>query len=128
MNMPGVVPGSDKFLGKTDPDGNQLWRVTCMKDQATDFVRVLKKNGFQASMFDYDIEKYTENQRLLSQLKVELTNYNLKIMNMCYFNFQQLFSGLLHLKIMRTFIDGVLRFGIPPTFFMGVIKPAKNAD
>jgi hypothetical protein len=29
---------------------------------------------------------------------------------------------------MRTFIDGVLRFGIPPTFLMGFIKPAKNCD
>lgn len=29
---------------------------------------------------------------------------------------------------MRTFIDGVLRFGIPPKFFMGIVKPVKNAD
>lgn len=29
---------------------------------------------------------------------------------------------------MRTFIDGVLRFGIPPTFIMGVVKPAKNME
>lgn len=29
---------------------------------------------------------------------------------------------------MRTFVDGVLRFGIPPKFFMGIIKPGKNCD
>ena len=29
---------------------------------------------------------------------------------------------------MRTFIDGVLRFGIPPKFCMGIIKPEKNKD
>ena len=29
---------------------------------------------------------------------------------------------------MRTYIDGVLRFGIPPKFFMGIIKPNKNGD
>jgi hypothetical protein len=29
---------------------------------------------------------------------------------------------------MRTFIDGVLRFGIPPKFFMGIIKPTRNSD
>jgi V-type H+-transporting ATPase subunit C len=39
-----------------------------------------------------------------------------------------MFQALLHLKIMRTYIDGVLRFGIPPKFFMGIIKPNKNAD
>lgn len=34
----------------------------------------------------------------------------------------------MHLKIMRTFIDGVLRFGIPPKFFMGIVKPGRNMD
>ena len=33
-----------------------------------------------------------------------------------------------HLKIMRTYIDGVLRYGIPPQFVMGVIKPARNME
>jgi len=32
------------------------------------------------------------------------------------------------MKIMRTFIDGVLRFGIPPTFIMGVVKPVKGME
>jgi hypothetical protein len=32
MNSPGVVPNSDKYLDAEDPEGNQLWRVTCMKD------------------------------------------------------------------------------------------------
>jgi len=61
MNMPGVVPSSDKFLGKSDPDGNQLWRVTVMRDQSPDYVRILKKNGFQSCVFDFNREKYTEN-------------------------------------------------------------------
>jgi len=59
--MPGVVPSSDKFLGKSDPDGNQLWRVTCMKEQAADYVRILKKNGFQSSLFDYDNDKFKKD-------------------------------------------------------------------
>jgi hypothetical protein len=34
----------------------------------------------------------------------------------------------MHLKIMRAYIDGVLRFGIPPNFFIGVIRPAKGKE
>ena len=34
----------------------------------------------------------------------------------------------MHLKIMRTYIDGVLRYGIPPKFYMGILKPAKGQD
>jgi V-type H+-transporting ATPase subunit C len=34
----------------------------------------------------------------------------------------------MHLKVMRAYIDGVLRFGIPPNFFIGVVKPAKGKE
>lgn len=29
---------------------------------------------------------------------------------------------------MRAYIDGVLRFGIPPKFFLGIIRPSKNQE
>jgi len=29
---------------------------------------------------------------------------------------------------MRTYIDGVLRFGIPPTFYMAIIKSGKGIE
>jgi hypothetical protein len=34
----------------------------------------------------------------------------------------------MHLKVMRVFIDGVLRFGIPPKFYIGIVRPAKGQD
>ena len=34
----------------------------------------------------------------------------------------------MHLKVMRAFIDGVLRFGIPPRFFIGIAKPHKGRE
>ena len=42
--------------------------------------------------------------------------------------FDRIFSALVHLKIMRVFIDSVLRFGLPKEskFFMGIIKPGRN--
>ena len=29
---------------------------------------------------------------------------------------------------MRAFIDGVLRFGIPPRFYIGIVKPNKGME
>jgi hypothetical protein len=34
----------------------------------------------------------------------------------------------MHLKVMRVFIDGVLRFGIPPKFYIGIIRPQKGQE
>jgi len=63
MTKPGVVPFSEKFLNAEDPDGNQLWRLTCMKEDAVEYIKVLRKNGFPAQEFAYDQEAYLENQK-----------------------------------------------------------------
>lgn len=34
----------------------------------------------------------------------------------------------MHFKVIRSYIDGVLRFGIPPRFLMGVVMPAKGSE
>jgi V-type H+-transporting ATPase subunit C len=99
-----------------------------MKKQVVDYVKVLKKNGYVSQEFEYNSELHIENQKKKSQLQADLTNLNIKIMNTCFFNFVELFQALLHLKVMRVYVDGVLRFGIPPKFFIGIIKPMRNQD
>ena len=34
----------------------------------------------------------------------------------------------MHLKVIRAYIDGVLRFGIPPQFYLGVVMPKKGDE
>jgi len=47
MQFPGVVPLSAELIPCiTDNDKNMLYTIVCMKDQAPDYVKVLKKNGF----------------------------------------------------------------------------------
>jgi V-type H+-transporting ATPase subunit C len=45
-----------------------------------------------------------------------------------YYAFSELFIALMHLKVMRAYIDGVLRYGIPPKFYIGIIKAAKGRE
>jgi len=40
----------------------------------------------------------------------------------CVLLYGELFISAMHLKVMRVYIDGVLRFGIPPTFHMLTIN------
>lgn len=87
MEQPGVIPGSNKFLEQEDQEGNQLWRIVCLREQAVDYIKVMKKNGFHGQVFHYDQDLYKQNQELLSQLQLDLTNLNIKTMNMCKHNF-----------------------------------------
>lgn len=48
MEMPGVVPFSAEVIpAVTDSEGNMLYTLVCMKNQAADYLKVLKKNGYQ---------------------------------------------------------------------------------
>jgi V-type H+-transporting ATPase subunit C len=42
--------------------------------------------------------------------------------------FSELYIALLHLKVMRAFIDGVLRFGIPARFAISIVHPQKGQE
>ena len=44
------------------------------------------------------------------------------------YGFSELLIALMHLKVMRAFIDGVLRFGIPPKFYIGLVQPVKGQE
>ena len=64
MRHSGAIPGSAGFLNYEDKDGNQLWRVTCLKSQITDYMKVMKKNSFTCQEFFYDFAAYQENMTL----------------------------------------------------------------
>lgn len=51
----GVVPGSHRDLKINDGDGNRLFRVTVLKFQLDDYMRCMKKIGYQCREFKYDI-------------------------------------------------------------------------
>ncbi len=42
--------------------------------------------------------------------------------------FGELFVALIHLKVIRIYIDAVLRFGVPPQFCSAIFKPKLNKD
>jgi hypothetical protein len=61
--MPGAVPGSATHMPNlTDTEGNEIWRISCVREYANDYMRVIRNNGFLIQQFDYDIAAYNKNQ------------------------------------------------------------------
>ena len=67
-------------------------------------------------------------QKEVQRLEKQLEKINDDIVKICQQNFSDMYRGLIHLKTMIVFIEGVLRFGIPPKFFMGVIQPKPKME
>ena len=124
----GIVPRSARDLELEDKDGARLIRVVVMEHSADSFIYKIKQSGFTARKFEYDEEKY---QRDLEEAKVTEGKLNKlvgKLEKRCYYSFSELYVASVHLKVMRTYIDGVLRFGIPPKFLLTVVNAKPGND
>ena len=91
MVLPGVIPNSEKYLEQEDTEGNQLWRVTCMKDTVSEYSKILKKSGFHCQEFNFDQDQYVANKNLESQLKQDMRSTNEQLLSKSNHNFQELF-------------------------------------
>jgi V-type H+-transporting ATPase subunit C len=125
----GIVPRSARDLEIEDKDSNHLMRVIVMENSADSFLYKCKqKIHFTAKMFDYDEEKYQHDLEEAKVIEGKLNKLVGKLEKRCYYSFSELYVASIHLKTMRTYIDGVLRFGIPPKFLLTVVNAKSGYD
>jgi len=127
--MPGViVPEAVKRLNMSDKDKNEIHRVVIYKAQLEDAIKAIRKAGYTAREFTYNQQKFNEDEQERTHLKSTLENSR-NAMNQTANNaHEELFIALMHFKVIRAYIDGVLRFGIPPKFWLGIVMPRKGAE
>lgn len=122
-DFPAVVPKSLRFLDIEDKEGNQLYRIVVMSNQIDAYMQKCRSEPFLLKKFVYDYEKYKAELQQKTVLETSFEQQKNNLASRCYYAFSELFIALMHLKVMRAFIDGVLRFGIPPRFYIGILKP-----
>jgi len=123
-----IVPDEPLDMGITDKDNNCVYRLFVYKSQAEDVMKALRRKGVTSRMFSYDKEVWEKENQQRAQLKDECKNLTETLMRAAVGSFQQLFAALMHLKVVRAYIDGVLRFGIPPKFYIGIVMPRKGTE
>ena len=79
-------------------------------------------------IFDYNYEKYQEELKERTRLEHAIDLARNKLAQKSLYAFSELYIALIHLKVMRAFIDGVLRFGIPARFSIAIVQPMKNQE
>ena len=124
----GAVPKSAASLDIEDNDGNQLWRLVVFKDKVDEYLVEGRKQGLVLRKFVYDYEAYKKELQVVTELDSKLALLKTQLATKTGFAFSELMIALLHLKVLRAFIDGVLRFGIPPKFYIGIIEPIKGQE
>lgn len=125
-----LVPGSCFVMQGLDEKDkeNTVCRLVAYKQQSDDIVKILRKAGYTARVFHYNQEKWNDEKKQRHILKEQLAQKTSKLHQTACECFQELFSALMHLKIIRVYIDGVLRFGIPPCFYVGLVIPRRGEE
>lgn len=111
-----------------DKDGNQLWRIVVLTSKIEEYMAEGRRQGLALRRFTYNYDQYKLDQENKTKLEQRVEYLKNNLASRSYYAFSELFIGLLHLKVMRAFIDGVLRFGIPPRFYIGIVRPHKGQE
>ncbi|KAM9978488.1 hypothetical protein ACTFIY_012247 [Dictyostelium cf. discoideum] len=76
---------------------------------------------------DFKLEDNKPTQER-SKLTEDKKNCRTSLIRWCRLNFPEAFMAWVHLKVVRVFVESVLRFGIPFNFQAILMKPQKGAD
>ena len=111
-----------------DKDRYQLIRIICWREKAKEYCDKAKVQGILVKQFDFNPDKFKEELKELTKIEAALQTAQTKLMQKSFFGFSELYIALIHLKVMRAFIDGVLRFGIPITFAIAIVRPFPSQE
>lgn len=120
-----VVPNSSKKI--VGEDDYCLYSVTLFKRVAEEFKHQAREYKFMVRDFTYDPDALHSSQQVKEDLNAKITKTWASLVRWTKFQFSDAVVCLLHLKALNVFVEGVLRYGLPPTFETFVIVP-KNRN
>lgn len=97
-----------------------------LSEKIDEYLNEGRKQGLTLRKFSYNYEAYQKEVQVRTELENKLQLVKTTLASKSLYAFSELYIALLHLKVMRAFIDGVLRFGIPPRFYICIVHPIKG--
>ena len=78
--------------------------------------------------YEFDEKEYNEEKEKRGRLTTEIQTKETDLKKNCEIVYSALFECLLHLKVLRAHIECVLRWGVPPKYFISAIKVRISYD
>ncbi|KAF9036462.1 ATPase, V1 complex, subunit C [Hymenopellis radicata] len=116
-----VVPRSAKTIASDDE--YTLYTVVIFRRVHDDFIQKCRESKFLVRDFVYseeEIEKQREELETADMTEKELWA---ELLHLSRTNFSESFQLLVHLKVVRLFVESVLRYGLPANYIGLAIKP-----
>ncbi len=123
-----VVPGSAERVAPDDKEGNSLWRVVMFKSAVDAFKTSCRTHRYTVRDFVYDNKKYAETVNARESSEAELQKQEAVLKRVCCAAFSDAMVAWVHVKAIRTFVEAVLRYGVPPNFGAYLIRIGKHSS
>ncbi|KIJ68743.1 hypothetical protein HYDPIDRAFT_179785 [Hydnomerulius pinastri MD-312] len=116
-----VVPRSSSPV--TSDDEYTLFSVVIFKRVHDEFVQKCRENKFIVRDFVYSEEQIDKQREELEMADTTEKELWTELLRLSRTNFSESFQILVHLKILRLFVESVLRYGLPANYIGLAIKP-----
>jgi len=116
-----VVPRSSDII--TKDDDNSLRSVVLFKNSVEPFKQAASKKKFVVRDFTYNPDETDDKKEKLSEHIGQKQEMSADLTRWCKTSFGDTFQGWVHLKIVRLFVESVLRFGLPRDYVFMILEP-----
>ncbi|OSX67744.1 hypothetical protein POSPLADRAFT_1127011 [Postia placenta MAD-698-R-SB12] len=120
-----VVPRSATLIASDDE--YSLYSIVVFKKVHSDFIQKCRENKYIVREFEYAddlLDKQREELDVADMTEKELWT---ELLQLSRTNFSEAFQLLVHLKVLRLFVESVLRYGLPASYTGFLVKPEPKA-
>lgn len=121
-----VVPRSSQRL--SEDNEYALFTVVLFKRFVDDYKQACRDHRFVVREFTFRESLASEAKTERSTLEQQLTAKTKDLLRVNRSAFSEAFSTWCHLKALRTFVEAVLRYGLPPRFAAVLVFPSKRGE
>ncbi|KAJ4494277.1 hypothetical protein C8R41DRAFT_881881 [Lentinula lateritia] len=116
-----VVPRSSNVVASDDE--YTLFSVVIFRRVHDEFIQQCRENKFTIRDFIFSEEEIVKQRQELDTADVTERELWTELLHLSRTNFSESFQILVHLKVIRLFVESVLRYGLPANYIGIVIQP-----
>jgi len=92
------------------------------------FTKACREKRYVVRDFKYDSSQAGKNAMALEQLQVEVDNMRSGLTRWCKTHYGEAFVAWMHIKVIRVFVESVLRYGLPVDFTAVLYKVVSGKE
>ncbi|ORX82623.1 ATPase, V1 complex, subunit C [Basidiobolus meristosporus CBS 931.73] len=121
-----VVPRSSVKIAEDGDYG--LFSVNVFQRVANEFSLKCREEKFIVREFEYNEEQLEEDKKEYEETEASEREQWKALLQWCKTSFGEVFSSWIHIKVLRVYVESVLRYGLPLDYTTAMIKPKSKGE